>query len=767
MWKNCKKVMAGTLSVCMLAACVPGAGDLGSFTQVCKVAQAATKSKYKGTCGKKARWQYNQKTKTLTISGTGAMEDYINLNQPEEDQEFEESRDAPWMYEEGIKPEKIVIGDGITKVGDYAFCDMSSVKEVKLGKKLKKIGKDAFSDCKAIKKVTLGDTVEEIGIGAFSNCESLKEVRTGKNLKKIGRCAFYQCKSLQKVELGKGVREIARYAFYECKALKKIDLGKGVQKIGEHIFEDCKALEQVTLGDDLKEIGESAFYGCKNLKNIYIGKSLEKLGAEAFDGCVGIENVKLHTENEYFTMKNNLLTNKDNTELYLGFFDTDATCNVDASVKKIDKVIIKDKNLEHFEVSSDNPNYYSEDGLLYTKDGSQLLSCPKGKKGTAIVSDKAVIMNFVYHDEEYDWYDKDEDDTEGENEFNIAPFEDCAKLEKIIVGKNIKFLDNWFFGCESLREVEVDVENEYYSSAKGAIFNRDQNKLLYCIVADEDGTYTVPENVTQIAKDAFSCVRGDFEHLVLPDNMVNFEDLPYCISEITLGKKYYNDGNLSWLASEDEYDYEELKKINVSEENPYYSSVDGILYDKNQTTLLVCPRKAKVCNMQNTVTSVNKKAIGKYSALEELYVSDSVKDMTSWFKGRNLQKIHIGKSVQQITPCYAKKLNTITVSSENMNFKINNNILYTKDGKKLVWCPQGIKGTVTIDNGTSVIGTRSFSYTKNVTKLVIPKTVKKIEADAFYGMNAKATIRVPKGQKTYYKKLLTKKTGYKTTMKIE
>ena len=70
---NWKKIMAGTLSVCMLASCAPGISEFGDFSQAIESVQAATETTYSGTCGAKAKWKYNAKTKTLTISGTGEM----------------------------------------------------------------------------------------------------------------------------------------------------------------------------------------------------------------------------------------------------------------------------------------------------------------------------------------------------------------------------------------------------------------------------------------------------------------------------------------------------------------------------------------------------------------------------------------------------------------------------------------------------------------------------------------------------------------------
>ena len=112
-------------------------------------------------------------------------------------------------------------------------------------------------------------------------------------------------------------------------------------------------------------------------------------------------------------------------------------------------------------------------------------------------------------------------------------------------------------------------------------------------------------------------------------------------------------------------------------------------------------------------------------------------------------------------------MTTITVSSENQKYKAVKNILYTKDGSKLIWCPEGKTGTVTIPEGTSIIGKGAFENDDKIKKIIIPKTVKKIGKNAFYGINKKATIYVPKGKKAFYKKLLTSKTGLVKTMTIK
>ena len=107
--------MAGTLSACMLVTGVPAVSEFGGFLQTSQVAQAATKT-LSGKCGTKATWKYSTKTKTMTISGTGRMQD-----NPES-----------WKTKlASYKVKKIVVGDGITHIGEYAFSIMAQLSRQK------------------------------------------------------------------------------------------------------------------------------------------------------------------------------------------------------------------------------------------------------------------------------------------------------------------------------------------------------------------------------------------------------------------------------------------------------------------------------------------------------------------------------------------------------------------------------------------------------------------------------------------------------------
>lgn len=379
---------------------------------------------------------------------------------------------------------------------------------------------------------------------------------------------------MENIVIGNEITNIGDYAFIECKALKEVKFGKKVKDIGWCAFCGCTALKEINWTDKIEKIETGAFKSCENLANFYVGKSMEIIDASAFLGCDSLKEIKVHKSNKHFSMRGNMLLNKKQTKLILGCFISDTTCHIYNGVTSLNYQAIINKKIQKFEVSSKNKKYASKNGLLYSKNGKTLYLCPRGKMGTATVSDKVTKIGG-------NWLE----DT----------FKDCDKLETIVIGKNVKKLNgDCFKGCNSLKTVKIHKKNKYYMFKEGALFSKKKKKLIACVIPDNE-TYTIPEGVNVIATDAFNYC-DKLKHIVLADDVTDYE--PSCfdgyskIESITLGRDYYNGGNVQFLA-EARY----LKDIYVSEKNSYYSSVGGVLYNKKQSELLICAE-----GKQGTVT---------------------------------------------------------------------------------------------------------------------------------------------------------------------
>lgn len=232
-----------------------------------------------GKCGPSAYWSFDSSTGTLTISGSGAMEDY------------EYGNEFPWMdYRNSIQT--IVIGDQITQIGRYAFTG-TACSTIKFGKNVRSIGERAFLECRNLNgDLTLPDSVQIVGDSAFAGCTGLTGTLTlGSSLQTIGAGAFYDCSFSGNLVIPDSVTSIGRYAFYSRPYLRPetqgtLTLGRNLRTIGEFAFLESRYTGSLTIPDSVVEIGERAFYQCENLNGtLTLGRSLRTIGKEAFYWC--------------------------------------------------------------------------------------------------------------------------------------------------------------------------------------------------------------------------------------------------------------------------------------------------------------------------------------------------------------------------------------------------------------------------------------------------------------------------------------------------
>ena len=222
------------------------------------LSQKATDLIDSGTCGNYATWEF-YRDGTLYIKGSGAMSDY-SVSFDANDTPF---YSTPWYASHCADIQRVVIENGITRIGDYAFVY-----------------------CESLESVTIPDGVTEIGVQAFS-CSSLKSVTIPDGVTEIGAEAFLWCFDLESVTIPDSVTKIGAEAFNSCGSLKSVTIPDGVTEIGDHTFVCCESLESVTIPDSVTEIGEGAFSYCSALKSVTIGRNCT-VGQDAFESGVQI-----------------------------------------------------------------------------------------------------------------------------------------------------------------------------------------------------------------------------------------------------------------------------------------------------------------------------------------------------------------------------------------------------------------------------------------------------------------------------------------------
>ena len=229
-----------------------------------------------GTCGNDLTYHYVESTKTLTISGSGAMNDYNSY-----------SKFSPWnAYAGNIL--KVVIGNGVTSIGNYAFMDCGEIKTVVLPDGVTRIGNGAFRYCTNLSSVKMPQGLQTIGASAFYSCKNLIEATIPNSVTSIGSDAFEYCQSLSRIILPNKLEKIEDNTFYHCISLETIVIPVGVTTIGRYAFSSCDRLSAVTIPGTVTSIGDNAFSSCSVLKTVTIPNSVQTLGKWVVYNCVSL-----------------------------------------------------------------------------------------------------------------------------------------------------------------------------------------------------------------------------------------------------------------------------------------------------------------------------------------------------------------------------------------------------------------------------------------------------------------------------------------------
>ena len=173
------------------------------------------------------------------------------------------------LYIGGNKVEgELVIPNGVTSIGDFAFQDCRGLTSVTIGNSVTSIGDGAFYGCSGLTSITIPDSVTSIGSYAFYDCRGLTSVTIGSGVKSIGSFAFYDCRGLTSITIPDSVTSIGSYAFYDCNGLTSIIIPDSVHFIGGFAFANCTKLTQVIMSKDVSFDEYSTFSGCSNLTEI-------------------------------------------------------------------------------------------------------------------------------------------------------------------------------------------------------------------------------------------------------------------------------------------------------------------------------------------------------------------------------------------------------------------------------------------------------------------------------------------------------------------
>lgn len=207
----------------------------------------AEETSYSGACGENATWSYDATTKTLTISGTGPMEN---------------ADVCIWFKADFAKDVTcVVIQNGITAIGMNAFSQFDNLTTVKIPTTVTRIEEQAFRFCGKITSVAFPSALEYIGKQAFSYCSDLTSIELPESLKECGPGSFENCTSLTRVTLPSGLKQIPYSMFQSCNSLKEITIPASVEKVDAWPFDNCPALSVINFKGNAPAFHECALRG--------------------------------------------------------------------------------------------------------------------------------------------------------------------------------------------------------------------------------------------------------------------------------------------------------------------------------------------------------------------------------------------------------------------------------------------------------------------------------------------------------------------------
>lgn len=459
---------------------------------------------------------------TLTISGEGDMVDYNHNNYP--------YTHAPWEKNENLRT--VIIENGVTSVGDFAFTSCSNITSVTLPDSMTELGKYAFSACNGLSYITLPDSVTTLGIYTFSGCDGLVNVTIPDNVTRIEEGTFYRCSNLTSVVIPNGVTYIGSSVFANCIYLTSINLpssltyiynsafdNTGIYNNSDNWIEDILYIDNYlitakdnisgerTIPDGTLGIAHFAFSGCGNLTDITIPESVKFIGSGAFQSCSGLTDIIIP---DGVTSIGNLAFSNCSSLTSITIGKNVAYIDPNAFDMSWGSSKLNEYNyLENIDVDKNNMTYMSIDGVLFNKINMSLVKYPAKKPVT-----EYKIPTGITSIDEYAFFacnNLEHINLEGITDISESAFENCTSLETIDIPKSVTNVDiRAFSECISLKTITIS----------GNITNISSNMFSGCSALEY---VELQEGITNIDWSAFyGC--GNLNKIMIPKSITDIAD---------------------------------------------------------------------------------------------------------------------------------------------------------------------------------------------------------------------------------------------------
>ena len=528
--------------------------------------------------------------------------------------------------------------------------------------------------------------------------------------------------------------------------ITSVVIPNSVTTIESSAFASCEALATVTIGSGVTFIGYDAFYYCWAVTDVYISADPNALTWEEGD-CDDFNsdgNTVCHVDDAApwvakFSGIVNMKFRDANTTPFSYSYD-EATHTL--TISGTEAMLASQSNRPWGSYASEIENVVIEDGVPNI--GRYAFSGCSSLTSVTIPSSVLAIGRYSF----VGCRNLTSIDIPGNVRLiGRQAFENCYGLTSIDIPASVTTIeDNVFNACSNLIAINVASDNPAYKSIRGVLFSEDGKMLICCPVGMtsyviEEGvesidmyafsscsklsSVTFPSSLTYIGRQAFSYCTA-LTSIVLPDNLsyIDTEAFLYCtdLTTVTLGNavnvlydntfrycsnlSVVNIGrNLSEIKTEAFSGCSSLSAFNVSDANPYYKSINGVIYSKDGTSLIKCPLAKTYLSIPEGVTQIASCACSDCTKLGTVNFPDGVETIgtMAFFDCTKLSSLAIPNSVT-------------TIASQAFS-----------------GCTS--LSTLVIPNSVTILYDNAFSHCKGLRYAIIGSGVTEIGGDAFYQCN--------------------------------
>ncbi len=631
-------------------------------------------------------------------------------------------------------------------------------------KPVKVIGTEAFSDGMNSKEDTTAKTIiipnsvvaiEEYAFGG----EYVESVSISASVSSIGKYAFAGAIDLKSINVdednknyksvngnlySKDGKEFIAYAAGKTDTVFAIE--PGVERIEDGAVLCAFNLQDITIPEGVTSIGEYAFAYCVGATNLVVPDSVTDCSASFFTGYSDsmLQTVKLG--------KGFSVQSKGQYDEWTNVYEW------------FDFIFGDLQYLKSIEISEENAEYKSIDGVVYSKDGKTLIKYPNGKTNSrfTIPADVEKICSYAFSKVMHltsltfntnikeieqsalgecwqlegtipDWVLEiqpilfDGGDENGSDPTPTPPPVDTPSPDTITpkyeLVNNSYYIVTGYEGNnfdDTLGEIYIKIPSEYNGKsvkkiADGAFKGLTINENCYVKLLIDEG-------VSSIGAEAFAFTgQGYFE-------------IPSTVTSI--GEKAF----VGWMA-----------KPSISESNSVYSAYGECILSKDGTKLIFCTTacRSQYLHIPETVKEICEYAFAGCNGYTDIYIPDHVEKIAknAFDNSYTLASVYIGGNAkfESLDWLYCSEfIVDIAVSANNEYYMAIDGNLYTKDGKTLIRYASGnYNSTFAVPDGVEVIGEKAFAYAVNLRSITIPDSVHTIGENAFIGCNKALEACIP------------------------